>query len=276
MKTTIVTDSTSDISPEQAQQHHIHVVPTVLIIDGKEYLDGEGITREEYYRLLPELNPPPTTAAPSSGTFAEVYEKRLSQGYDHIVSIHVASTLSAVFNAALVGAEDFGDRVTVIDSQTVTLGLGFQAIAAAEAAGEGADLAQVLAAIEDTRRRARVIAMLDTLEQLKRSGRVSWAQAGLGEFLNIKLFVEVKDGKVLRLGQVRTRKKGIAQLDQRLSDMGQLERLALLHTNAGEDIHAFLEDISPDVHHPPFIRNVTTVVGTHVGVNALGFAAVVK
>jgi DegV family protein with EDD domain len=276
MKTAIVTDSTSDISPEQAEQYHIHVVPTILVIDGKEYLDGEGISREDYYSLLPELNPPPTTAAPSSGTFAEVYEKKLSQGYDHVISIHVASTLSAVYNAALVGAENFDDRVTVIDSQSLTFGLGFQAIAAAEAAEAGADLSQVLAAVETTRRRARVIAMLDTLEQLRRSGRVSWARAGLGEFLKIKLFVEVRGGEVLRLGQVRTRKKGIAQLGQRLSVLGPLERLALLHTNADGDIHAFLEKISPDVPHRPFIRNVTTVVGTHVGVNGLGFAAVVK
>jgi DegV family protein with EDD domain len=276
MQTAIVTDSTSDVSPQQADQHDIHVIPTILIIDGKEYLDGEGISREDYYRLLPDLNPPPTTSAPSAGTFAEAYEAKLSRGYDHVVSIHVASTLSGVVNAAKVGAQDFDGRVTIIDSGSLSFGLGFQVIAGAQAAAAGGSQAQVLAAIEDTQRRVRVVAMLDTLTQLKRSGRVSWARAGLGDFLKIKLFVEVKEGKVLRLGQARTRVKGIARLWQRLSALGPLERLALLHTNAEQDIQAFGESLSLDVDHPPFIRNVTTIVGTHVGVNGLGFAAVVK
>jgi DegV family protein with EDD domain len=276
MPTAIVTDSTSDISPQQADQYHIHVIPTILIIDGKEYLDGEGISREEYYRLLPDLNPPPTTSAPSAGTFAEAYESKLSGGYDHIVSVHVASTLSGVVNAARIGAQDFNGRVTVIDSGSLSLGLGFQAIAGAGAAAAGGNLAQVLAAIEDIQRRVRVVAMLDTLTQLKRSGRVSWAQSGLGEFLKIKLFVEVREGEVLRLGQARTRVKGIAGLGRRLSALGPLERLALLHTNAEEDIRAFCASLTLDLAHPPFFRNVTTIVGTHVGVNGLGFAAVVK
>jgi DegV family protein with EDD domain len=276
MQIAIITDSTSDISPDQAEEHDILVIPTILIIKGEEHMDGKGITREAYYQRLPELDPPPTTAAPSSGTFAEAYEKKLNQGFDHIISIHVASSLSGVYNAAMVGAQSFEDRVTVVDSTNVTLGLGFQAIAASEAAKSGADLKQILTVIEDTRKRARVIAMLDTLEQLKRSGRVSWARAGLGEILKIKLFVEVKDGQVLRLGQARTRKKGIAQLKQRLLDLGPLERLAMLHTNAEEEARGILESISPQVPYPVGIRNVTTIVGTHVGVKALGVATVIK
>ncbi len=276
MRIAIVTDSTSDISPEQADEYNILVIPTILIIGEKEYLDGEGITREAYYQQLPNLNPPPTTAAPSAGTFAEAYELRFNQGFEHIISIHVAATLSGVYNAAKVGAEDFGDRVTVVDSQSLSLGLGFQALTAVEAAAAGADLAKILAAIEDTRKRARVLAMLDTLVQLKRSGRVSWVRASFGGILKVKLFVEIKDGEVLRLGQTRTRKNGVAQLGRMLKDLGPLERLAMLHTNAEEEARQILERLSPEVVHPPFIRNVTPVVGTHVGVKALGFAAVAR
>jgi DegV family protein with EDD domain len=276
MRIAIITDSTSDISPEQAEVHNILVIPTILIIDGKEYLDGKGITREEYYQQLPELNPPPTTSAPSAGTFAEAYELRFNQGFDHIISIHVASTLSGVYNAAKVGAKDFGDRVTVIDSQSLSLGLGFQAIAAAEAAASGAGVEQIGGVIEDVRKRARVLAMLDTLVQLKRGGRVSWVRASFGELFRVKLFVEIKDGEVLRLGQTRTRKKGIIQLSQILEELGPLERLAMLHTNAEEEARAMLNDLSPETIHSPFICNVTPVVGTHVGVRALGFAAVVR
>ncbi len=116
--------------------------------------------------------------------------------------------------------------------------------------------------------------MMDTLTQLKRSGRVSWIKASVGEILKIKLFIEVKEGEILRVGQARTRKKGIAQLGQILKDLGHLERLAMLHTNAVEDARAILEDISPVVATQPIFRNITTVVGTHVGVKALGIAAV--
>ncbi len=274
MRIAIVTDSTSDISTEHAEKLNIHVIPTVLIIKGEEYLDGEGITREEFYQLLPELIPPPTTAAPAAGMFSEAYEEAFNKGYDHIVSIHVASALSGVYNAAKVGAEEFGGRITVVDSGQVSLGLGFQVVAAAEAVAGGADLEQTLAAITDTRVRVRVYAMMDTLTQLKRSGRVSWMKASVGEILKVKLFIEVKEGEILRLGQERTRKKGIAHLGQMLKDLGRLEKLAMLHTNAEEEARAILEDISPVVATQPIFRNITTVVGTHVGVNALGISAV--
>ena len=220
------------------------------------------------------MTPPPTTAAPASGMFSEAYEEAFNKGYDHIVSIHVASALSGVYNAAMVGAEEFGGRITVVDSGQVSLGLGFQAVAAAEAVAGGADVEQTLAAITDTRDRVHVYAMMDTLTQLKRSGRVSWMKASVGEILKVKLFIEVKDGEILRLGQARTRKKGISQLGQMLKDLGRLERLAMLHTNAEEEARAILEDISPVVASQPIFRNITTVVGTHVGVKALGIAAV--
>ena len=276
MRIGVITDSTSDVPDELAEKFDIRVVPTILIIDGEEHIDGQGITREEYYDMLPDLDPSPTTAAPSSGTFSDTYEKAFSKGYDHLISIHVSSKLSAVYNSAVIGAESFGERITVLDSQQLTLGLGFQAIAAAEAAAEGADLEQTLAAIEDTRNRVRVYAMLDTLTQLKRSGRVSWAQASLGELLKVKLFIEVKDGEIQKHSQTRTRKKGIAQLNQMLTDLGPLEKLAMLHTNAEEEARAILKDVSPDVATPASIRNITTIVGTHVGVKALGIAVVVK
>jgi len=124
--------------------------------------------------------------------FIEAYKSAFKKGCDHLVSIHVSSKLSAVYNSAMIGAGGFKNRITVLDSQNLSLGLGFQAIAAAEVAEQGADLDQVLKLIQDTQERVRVIAMLDTLTQLKRSGRVSWAQAQ-------RLFLEtlVRDGEVL-------------------------------------------------------------------------------
>jgi DegV family protein with EDD domain len=113
--------------------------------------------------------------------------------------------------------------------------------------------------------------MLDTLEQLKRSGRVSWLKSSLGSLLKIKLFLEVQEGSVMRLGEARTRGKAIQRLHEMLSEIGPLEQLAVLHTNALEDANKIAETFISQVSSAPLIRNVTTVIGTHVGVNALGF-----
>ncbi len=272
-KIAIVTDSTGDIPAQTAEELNISVIPAILIIDGKEYLDGLSITREEYYAQLPELSPLPTTSAPSSGMFAEVYERLFQAGYDKICSVHCASTLSGIFNAARVAAENFDSRVHVVDTGQLSLGLGFQAIGAAQAAAQGS-IEFVLDAIGSIRQRLKLIAMLDTLDQLKRSGRVSWVRSSLGSLLKVRLFLEVQDGKVLRLGETRTRTKGIHRLAEMLTEVGPVEQLAILHTNALEEATAFAEQFKTLVPSMPLIRNVTTVIGTHVGVNGLGFAAV--
>ena len=272
-KIAIVTDSTSDIPENLAQELGISVVPAILILDGREYLDGESITREEYYDRLPTFSPPPTTSAPSSGMFASMYQDLFQKGYDMICSVHAASTLSGIYNAARVAAEGFKNRVTVVDSGQISMGLGFQAIGAARAAAEGS-IDRVVETIASVRQRIKVVAMLDTLEQLKRSGRVSWVRSSLGSLLKIKLFLEVQDGNVLRLGEARTRSKGILRLAEMLENLGPLEYLAVVHTNALDDAKNFAEQFSPLVPEIPLIRNVTTVIGTHVGVRGLGFVAV--
>jgi DegV family protein with EDD domain len=274
-KIAIVTDSTSDIPESLAEELGISIVPAILILDGKEYLDGESITREEYYDRLPSFSPPPTTSAPSSGMFASMYQDLFQKGYDLICSVHAASTLSGIYNAARVAAEGFKDRVTVIDSGQITMGLGFQAIGAAKAAAEGS-IERVVESIASVRRRVKMIAMLDTLEQLKRSGRVSWVRSSLGSLLRIKLFLEVQNGSVLRLGEARTRSKGILRLAEMLQELGPLENLAVLHTNALDEAAHFAEQFSALVPELPLIRNVTTVIGTHVGVRGLGFVAVTE
>jgi DegV family protein with EDD domain len=118
--------------------------------------------------------------------------------------------------------------------------------------------------------------MLDTLEYVRRSGRVSWARAQLGNLLRVKPFLEVREGDVLRIGDARTRHKGIERLKQLLQDLGALERLAILHTNAEDDARQILDEIHPDLDTTPLVVNVTTVIGTHVGPNGLGFAAVLR
>lgn len=273
MKIAIVTDSTADLTEEQAQQHNIQIVPAILVMNGREYLDGKALSREDFYAQLPTQTPPPTTASPSTGMFNEVYRRLFDQGFEKIISIHVASTLSGIVNAARVAAEHFGERVQVVDSGQLSMGIGYQALAAAKAALDGS-LQQVYTAIESVQQRVKVVAMLDTLEQLKRSGRISWLRTSLGSILRIKLFVEVKEGRVLRLGESRTRQKGILRLSEMLTELGPLEQLTVGHTNALEEATALAANFAPQVSSTPLIRNVTTVIGTHIGVHGLGFIAV--
>jgi len=274
MRIGLVTDSTADIPEELVERHDIRVVPAILNIAGKSYEDGKGLSREEFYRLLPTLPTPPTTSAPSVGSFQERYEQLFKAGASQILSLHASSLLSGIFNAARIAAETFGERVHVFDSGQITLGLGFQVLAAAEATARNAVLDDILKLVDNVKQHVRVVALLDTLEYLRRSGRVSWAKALVGGLLNLKPLIELRYGVVERLGQARTRAQGILRLTETLQSWGHLERLAVLHSNAETAARQLLEEIKPKLPVPPLIVNVTTIIGTHVGPNGLGFAAV--
>jgi DegV family protein with EDD domain len=274
MKIGIVTDSTSDIPADLAVRNGIEVVPAIMVIDGRSLEDGRGISREELYRQLPSMQSSPTTAAPSIGSFEKAYSLLFNSGAEQIVSIHVASSLSGIYGAAVAAARSFGDCIQVLDSRHLTLGLGFQVLAAAEAVRSGKSLNEIRKVIDEIREHTHLVAMLDTLEYVRRSGRVSWAKSSLSSLFQIKPFLGVKDGKVLRLGETRTRHKGIERLYQMLSDLGPLRYLAVLHTNAEQDAIQFMERTRQNVKNQPLIINVTSVIGVHVGPNGLGFVAV--
>jgi len=276
MNVAIVTDSTADLPSNLVAQYGIQVVPAILIIEGKSLEDGQGISRQEFYERLPSMESPPTTAIPSVIAFQNIYQRLIEQGIEAILSFHVAGPLSGMVDAAQIAAAAVSDCIRVIDSRQVSLGLGFQVLAAAEAVAQNLPLDRILHRAENVRQRIRLIAMLDTLEYLRRSGRVSWARARIGSLLRIKPFLEVKDAEVLNLGLTRTRSKGIAHLMKLLRSLGPLERLAILHTNAEDDARQFLADLDPQLSTPPLIVNVTTIIGTHVGPAGLGFVAVVK
>ena len=278
MKIGIVTDSTSDLPAYLIEQHEIQVVPTILILDGKEYADGIGITREDFYNRLPSFQTQPTTAAPSIGDFTTRYETLFLQGCDHIISIHAASQLTTIVNVARQAAQEFPDKVTCIDSGSLSLGLGFQVVAAAEESELG--LKPALDAIASTRKRLQVSAALDTMEYLKRSGRVPAAVATLGGLLSIKPMIELIDGEVKVIGAVRTTGQADEHILKFLLEKGELERLAILHTNAEPRARNLLNEMMSQARQslPRDILfvNVTAVIGTHLGPNGLGFAAVRK
>jgi DegV family protein with EDD domain len=276
MAIAIVTDSTSDISPELASEHDIYVVPAILVVNGQTLLDGSDISRDELYFQLPTLKVSPTTAAPSIAAFQHAYETVIKKGATQVVSIHVSSTLSSMYNTALLAAKAVGRQVHVIDSRQVTLGLGFQVLAAARAARAGQTLVEIQKAVDEIRARIHLVAMLNTLEYAYRSGRISWARTNLGELFRIKPFVGVVDGNVIRMGEARTRQNGIERLYKLLAQLGTLEYLAVLHTNAEADALQLAEHFRSIVKNHPLIVNVTSLIGVHVGPNGLGFVAVTE
>ena len=276
MNIAIVTDSTADIPEDLVEKLKVHVVPAILMMGEQSFEDGKGFTRQEFYERLPDLNPLPTTGTPSAGTFESLYQKLFDQGVQEIISIHVASLLSSIYSTAHTAAQSFGERVQVIDGESLSMGFGWQVVAAAETATQNLSAEQIITAINKTRQNTRLFAMLDTLEYIHRSGRVGWARARIGSLLRIKPFIEVKDGQVFSLGQTRTRRKGIAHLRKLLQEQGDLGRLAILHTNAEADAIEFLNNLDIEIPANPLIVNVTTVIGTHVGPNGLGFSIVLK
>jgi len=195
-------------------------------------------------------------------------------------------------NSALMAAEPFGKRLLVMDSRQVSMGLGFEVLEAVdlftqlEQEHPQADLSDLipakLAELKQTLSRLRVVALLDTMEYLRRSGRVSWAQAALGGLLDVKLIVGVQDGKVNRLAQARKRRNGIERVLEQVHSMGKLKRLGIMHTGVeGDEIRQMLDEFSPQLETRPqstqpalpLIDWITPVVGAHIGTNALAIAA---
>jgi len=275
-RTAIVTDSAADIPAGVLEAYGIRLVPVLLVIDGESLPDGQGVSRRNFYeRLASEAAPPPTTATPPPEAFAGIYRNALDAGASDVLSIHVAGSLSGIAAMAQQAAQAFSGRVRVVDTGQASLGTGFQVIAAAREAASGKPPAEILAAVAEVRRRIRVIAMIDDLEFLRRSGRVDWLRSSLGSLLHLRVLVELADGIVRRLAQVRSRTRAIEALVERATGWGRLADLGVLHTSAETDARGLAARLAGRVAADPLLVDVTPVIGTHVGPRALGLAGVV-
>jgi DegV family protein with EDD domain len=270
----VVTDSTSDVPQAVVDELDICVVPAYVQVGGRSYRDRVDLRREDFYEQLPAMREIPTTAAPPIDDFVHAY-RSCADATDEIVAVLVSEKLSGICNAARVASDQARDRsVTVIDSGQVSMGLGWQAIAAAEAAAAGTGLRGVLDVIAGVQARIRLFAVLDTMDYLHRSGRVSWAAAEAARLLRIKPILGVRDGVVASVGRSRTRSRALAKLASLLQESAPIARLAVLHT-AVPEIGAFCDFLSDLVGIGVAHRVlVTTAIGTHVGPGAVGIAAV--
>jgi len=273
----IVTDSTCDLPAETIARYGIRVVPLYINVGKQGYLDGVDMTRQEFYQRLPTFPEHPTTAAPSPLKFRSMYDSLADEGATHVLSIHISSALSAVVDTASIGArETTSVPVTVFDSRQLSLGTGFLVETAAQLAAQGRAVGEIIAALNEQIKRSHVFAALDTLEFLKRSGRMNGVIASFGTLLQLKPILTMYDGKP-GAERVRTRERAMERILEMLADVGALERVAIVHTHA----HARVAELRERAAHllPPDdvpAVDITPVIGAHIGPGAVGFAVVAK
>jgi len=271
----IVTDSTCDLPEEIVAEYGITVVPLYINFGEQSYLDGVELSREEFYARLPDCDPPPTTAVPSPQRFVEAYEKLASEGATEILSIHISLSLSGTVNMARLAAQEVPSvPVTVLDSGSLTMGLGFLVWTAAKAAAEGRPLDEIVAMLEDQGSRTHVFAALDTLEFLRRGGRMNRVMAALGSWLQLKPLLKMHQGEPAA-EKVRTTEHATQRLISLLRDLVPLEKVALVHTHAlerAEELRRKVQHLLPEGEL--LSLDITPVFGTHLGPGAVGFACV--
>lgn len=276
-KIRFVTDSTCDIPPELLQKHNITVVPCYINYGNNSYADdGKQLVREDFYTNLPSMKPAPTTAAPSPGDSKAAIEAAAADA-DHVIVVTVASKLSGTFNSLRLGAADLPpDRVTLIDGQTMSMGLGWQVLLGAETAEATGNVEQTVEAVMKVRQHAHLYAGLETMEFLRRSGRVSWAAANIGALLQIKPVLHIYDGEVQPASRVRTFARVVDELVKFAHSHAPLDRLAVLHALNPEgavNLQNRLADIAPP---DTIVLSITPTIGTHIGPGGLGVATVSK
>lgn len=275
MTIAIVTDSTSDLSPALCAQHGIQSVPLYVLFDGKMHKDGIDITPPDLFKGIKEGKKTPSTSQPSPAEFAEVYRQALERA-DHVISVHISGQLSGTVGSAQLAAQDFGGRVTVVDSRLATLGLGMQALRAARRAAEGRNVTEIVGELERVASRADIRFTVDTLEFLKKNGRIGGAQALLGGLLNIKPILTVKQGRVEAAGRVRGNKKAIADLVEHVRRYAAEHagaQVAFLCTVGGE---GYLREVRSGLNGVTFQdlgdHPIGAVIATHTGPGTIGVA----
>jgi len=276
MPVRIVSDSSCDLPADLVARYGTTVVPLYINIGTKSYVDGVEMTHEQFYDGLPHFKPHPTTSVPGPGQFVRVYEDLARGGASGIVSIHVSSALSAMVGVARLAAEETKSvPVTVFDSGQLTIGTGLLALTAAKAAAEGQPLSDIIAVLEDQASRTHCVAALDTLEYLRRSGRLSRFQSSLGSVLQIKPVLRMHSGE-FDMERVRTRNGAASRVVELVNQLAPFEEVTLVHTHAPQKV-ALLRQQASHLFRPgeePMVAEVTPLIGTHIGPGAAGFVVV--
>jgi len=274
----IVTDSASDISLEEAEDLGIEIVPLSVRFGEAEYTDLVDLSVSDFYQKMAESDLLPSTAAPSPGAFEAAFKRCAEAGAEGVICINLSLALSATGQAAQLAADALADTLPVkcIDSKSITCGLGTIIRQAAGAAKDGGSMDEIVALVENLASRTRIFATLDTLENLKKGGRIGGAKAMLGTMLQFKPCLDLSSGEVVEAGRQRTRKKSLIWLKEVLESEGEISELSIIHGDA-PDVEEFATLISDIVPRDQIrINQLGAVIGTHGGPRVLGVTYLVQ
>jgi DegV family protein with EDD domain len=277
-KIAIVTDSTAYLPTELVKKHNITVVPLVVIWEDKTFEDGIDIKSAEFYTRLKTAKKMPSTSQVSIGNMRAAFQNLVDQGFD-VLGIFISSKLSGTMQSAMQAKEMMGaaaERITIVDSFSTSMSMGFPVLAAARALENGANLNDCLAIVEKARENSGIFFAVDTLEFLHRGGRIGGAQRFIGSALNLKPILTLKDGKVEGMERIRTKSKAhdrvIELIEEKVKGKTNI-RLATLHANASDDAKNLLERVAQKLSPVETIfTEVSPVIGTHTGPGTVGLA----
>lgn len=269
----IITDSTSDLPLDFVEENKIHIVPLNIHLQDSLYKDGVDIQPSElYYRLRTE-DIFPQTSQPSAGEFMEIYQTLKPD--DEVLVLCLSSELSGTYQSAEMArdmvAEQIDAEIHVVDSRSVSLGLGMQVIHAQKCFAEGKDMAQTLSELAEIRRRMRLIFAVDTLEYLARGGRISQLSKRLGNLLQLKPVLHLEEGRIEVLDKVRTRSKAVQRmLEVFYKEASQAQQVGILHIDAPTEGQQLAQKVQEYYHGPLLLAQCGAVIGSHAGPGTVG------
>jgi DegV family protein with EDD domain len=269
----IVTDSACDLPPERTEALGVEVVPLIIRFGDDEFVDRTELTPTDFYARMAATSTLPATAAPAPGVFEAAFRRCARAGADAVVCIDLSAALSATMASARTAATAVAGEidVRVVDSRSITLGLGTQVVVAAEAAAAGMEVDEVEALAVDLAGRTKVWGALDTLNNLKKGGRIGGAQALLGSLLSIKPCIDISTGKVEEAGRARTRRKAIQWLANKVLAEPTVEHLCVVHGGAPADAETLCDLLAPRCPRDTItVGTIGPVIGTHGGPRVLG------
>ncbi len=276
MKIRIVTDSASDIPVKLREELGITVIPIYVRFGNEAFKDGVEITNEEFYRRLVTGEVFPGTMQPSPADFQEVYEK-LAQDADGIISIHLSEKFSGTLNSARQARDMINSKcpIEIIDSESMTIGLGMICIAAARAVKAGKNMSEVVKVVKEAIPEIHIMVLFDSLKYLAKGGRIGKAKGLLGSILNVKPLLGMKDGIVVPISQVRSYSKGLEQQYQfianALKEKGRVKDLAIMYNTTEKEANALAERVAPLYPREKIIMGpIGPILGTHAGPNLVG------
>ena len=278
MAVRIVTDSTADLPRELVKKLGIEVVPLTVRFGNESYLDGVNLSGDQFFQKLVSNPVLPTTGAPSPGTFGDLYRSIMAKG-DEVVSIHISNKLSATYTSAATARGNLpaNSPVEVIDSMSVSMGLGLIVLQAARAAAAGARFTDVVKLVKEKMPLIRLYGIFDTLEYLQKGGRIGRAQAFLGSLLNLKPIVVILEGEVHPFERVRTKAKAMNRVLKLVEDSNKVDEVAVLHATSPGDLEDLSKRIGAVVPGTTVHRcQFGPVLGTYVGPGAMALCFLEK